>query len=107
MTADPARAAASSAARIAIDDYESNYLVREHLWRIVTTALDAYEYEMELAALTVPRARPAWCVLHPDGRPWLIVPTRRMAKAQRKTLAALSHEHPRMLRIVRVETVVR
>lgn len=103
-TIDPHRLEAERAALTVIDSLETNMLIRPHVWRAVNAALDAFDDSIGVSIMRT-TARPGWAILRLNGTPWMVLPTYRMARRQRKALAALSGCRPQDLRLVRTEVV--
>jgi hypothetical protein len=104
VTVDPHRQEAERAAFQEIEALDTDLVIRPHIWRIVNAALDAFDDSLGVSIMHT-TARSGWAVLHPDGLPWLVVPTYRMARAQRRVYAELKSVPKRRVRIVRTEVV--
>lgn len=105
VSVDPHRLAAETAAFNEIELWQTDLIARPHVWRIVNAALDAFDDSLGVTMMRT-SAMPGWAILHPDGRPWLVVPTHRMARHQRAAYSVLKNVPKRHIRIVRTEFVV-
>lgn len=95
--AEPARAAAFAAVQEQVfDRFTTNTIGRDMVQRAVSVALDAYEDT--LLAPVADQSRRGWAVML-GHRPLVVVPTRRLARRQRKALAALTGRWTWQLRI--------
>lgn len=103
MSTDHLRFAAITAARQVMRELETNAVAQPHVWRAVTAALDGYEDQMALDLHD--RLQPGWALVV-DGRPIVVVPTRRVARGQRKILAHLAGRPVRDYKIVATEVAL-
>lgn len=85
MSLDQLRAVAVTAARVEIERVDSNVLADSRIWQVVDVVLEAVD--AELARVAMAGVVDGWAIC--DGnRPLLVVPTKRIARQQRRILAA-------------------
>lgn len=102
MTDDPIRRAAVHAATVAMESLTTNTIATQYVWRIVNAALDAYDHE--LAVELRDDVHKAWCIMA-DGKPAIVLPTKRIAREQRRAMAHLAGRPWRDYKIVETEVV--
>lgn len=89
MINDHRRDAAARAVHNHLVTRDTNVIADRLVWQAVNIALDAYEDEIAHDARG--NTYRSWAVMH-HGRPVLVVPTKRLARQQRRLLATLGQE---------------
>lgn len=100
---DHLRAAAMFAVGDQLRTWQTNAVANQYVWEAVNRALDAFEDEM--ARDSANRLQPSWAVIR-DCRPVVVVPTKRMARQQRRIIATLAQEPARRWQIVSTEVAL-
>lgn len=103
MSTDHLRHAALLAAQQEMRNLSTNAIAQSIAWRIVSAALDGYEDQMAIDLSG--DVRPGWAIMV-DGRPMLTVPTRRIARVQRRLFATLAQRPVRDYRILPTEVAL-